>query len=73
MHKVRIHLDTQQDVEKFVSIARNIEEEVALEDNANHRVNAKSILGCLYSIEFEETYVTSENESTADKFHDFTW
>ena len=73
MHKIRINLVTQSDIEKFVSIARTIEEDVSLIDDANHCVNAKSILGCMYSVEFDKTWITSDSDKLADKFRDFVF
>lgn len=52
----------------FVSIANTIDCEVNLEDDAGHKVNAKSLMGCLYSMEFNELYVTSEYPNLSGKF-----
>lgn len=71
MTRLKISLDTQSQIKEFVEIANTIPEEVCLEDNNNHRVNAKSFLGCLYSIEFDEVFVTSECENLSNKFFKF--
>ena len=68
MQKVKIILDKQSDVVQFVSIANTIEQDVSLQDNEGHCVNAKSLMGCLYSLEFNELYVTSEYENLSSKF-----
>lgn len=68
MQKVRIVLDKQSDVVSFVAIATTIDEDVSLEDNEGHKVNAKSLMGCLYSLEFNELYVTSEYPNLSSKF-----
>lgn len=71
MFKVKVVLDTQSQIREFVDIANSIEEEVCLEDNHNHRVNAKSFLGCLYSVEFDEIFVTSTYQHLSTKFRKF--
>lgn len=71
MHKVKISLNTQSDIKQFVKLAQSIPEEVCLIDNANHCVNAKSIIGCLYSIEFDETFVVSDNPMISTTFREF--
>ena len=71
MVRLKIRLDTQSQIREFVEIANTIPEKVYLEDNDNHRVNAKSFLGCLYSIEFEEVFVASECENLSNKFFKF--
>lgn len=71
MHRVRVNLHTKSEVERFVEIARAIPDEVCLEDNNRHRVDAKSLLGCLYSVEFDEIYVTSDNPMISNKFKEF--
>lgn len=60
--RVKIRLDTFTDVNEFVAIASNIKEHVYLEDNANHKVDGKSLLGCLYSLEFNELYCSCETD-----------
>lgn len=68
MQKARIILDKQSDIVQFVAIANTIEEDVSLEDTEGHRVNAKSLMGCLYSLEFNELYVTSNYTNLSGKF-----
>lgn len=60
--RVKIRLDTFTAVNEFVEIASSIGENVYLEDNANHKVNGKSLLGCLYSLEFSELYCSCEKD-----------
>lgn len=71
MYRVKVRLDTYSQIQEFVSISNTIAGEVSLVDNANHCVNAKSILGCLYSIEFDEMYVISDDETILNKFVKF--
>lgn len=71
MQRARIRLETQKDVVDFVNIAETIEDEVYLVDNNLHRVSGKSLMGCLYSLEFNELYVESNYDGLSDKFKDF--
>lgn len=71
MCSMKIRLDTTSDVRKFVKIANTIQEDVFLKDSRKHCVNAKSLMGCLYSLEFEELYVESISNSIISKFDDF--
>lgn len=73
MCSMKIRLDTTSDVQKFVKIANTIQEDVFLKDSRKHCVNAKSLMGCLYSLEFEELYVECVNNSIVSKFDDFTF
>ena len=53
--KVKVRLDTMSDVQQFVNIASMVNEKVFLEDEEGHRVSAKSLLGALYSMEWDST------------------
>ena len=72
MNRIRVVIDTQTDVMKFVNIANSIEEEVILEDNTHFRADAKSLMGVMYGkFEFKELYVLSEYPNLTSKFIDF--
>lgn len=71
MHRVKVRLDTYKDVAEFVNIADTVEEDVYLVDNTYNRVNGKSLMGCLYSLEFEDLYVESECIELSSKFRKF--
>lgn len=71
MYKIKIRLDTQSEIKDFVDIANSIKSDISLVDNAGHNVNAKSFLGCLYSVEFDEVYVTSDDATICTKFNKF--
>nr|DAP55403.1 MAG TPA: phosphocarrier protein HPr [Caudoviricetes sp.] len=73
MYKIKINLETLSDIKNFVNIADTIPEEVCLIDNSGHKVSAKSLLGCMYSTEFDETYVISDSEAILDKFNEFVY
>lgn len=68
--KNKIRLDTMCDVNKFVNICASVQGEVHLTDKRHFRVNAKSLLGVMYSLEFEEVWVESE-EDIFNKISDF--
>ena len=63
MKKYKIVLDTVSDVTNFVknvSIARDAT--VTVTDGNGLRVNAKSIIGMLYALEFDELWCESDTE-----------
>ena len=63
MKKYKIVLDTVSDVNKFVSIANSVfNSTITVTDNNGLRVNAKSLMGMLYALEFEELWCESDAE-----------
>ena len=60
--KVKIRLDTGADAIKFSNIASALEGNINIVDNKGLRVSAKSILGMLYAMEFEELWCESEKD-----------
>lgn len=63
MKKYKIVLDTVSDVNKFVSIANEfLNSIITVTDNNGLRVNAKSLMGMLYALEFEELWCESDTE-----------
>lgn len=58
----RISLDTMSDVQKFVDVVSKVNSKVILEDNEGHRVSASSLLGALYSMEWECIYCHCEKD-----------
>lgn len=67
---VKIRLDTLSDAKEFVEIAKTLPGQIVIRDATGMRVNAKSLLGMLYAMEFEELYCESENDiySHIEKF-----
>ena len=63
--RTRIRLDTLSDVNSFVAVTSRIPEEISLEDNSGHRVSAQSLLGSLYSMEWDQVFVTCDRDITA--------
>jgi hypothetical protein len=51
-----------RDAQDFVSITSRQEGNIFITDNCGLRVNAKSVLGALYSLEFDELWCESEND-----------
>jgi len=61
--KVRIRLDTLSDVHAFVKIASSCAcGDVYITDGNGLKVSAKSILGALYALEFDELWCESEED-----------
>ena len=62
MKKYRIRLDTMADVNRFVGIATQIPGKLILTDDENFTVNGKSLLGAMYTFEWDQIFCQSENE-----------
>ena len=60
--KVQIRLETMRDVQDFVNIATRMHGNVYITDNAGLKVSAKSLLGALYSLEFEELWCEADED-----------
>jgi hypothetical protein len=59
--KVKINLETMSDVTKFVSITSMIDVPVHLA-NGDFRVSAKSLLGAVYTMEWDEVWCECEKD-----------
>lgn len=71
MHKYRIDLVTFRDVQRFVDVASRAPEPVYLTDGTELKVSAHSILGALYSLEWNDLYVVSDYENLYTLFKQF--
>lgn len=61
--KYKIILDTVSDVNTFVkNVTKETEATVTVTDNRGLRVNAKSLMGMLYALEFDELWCESDTE-----------
>lgn len=61
--KYKIILDTVSDVTTFVkNVTTAKDAEVTVTDNGGLRVNAKSLMGMLYALEFDELWCESDTE-----------
>lgn len=66
MMRNKIRLDTIQDATEFANIATTfVDHKITVTDGEGLTVNAKSVLGMVYSLEFDELYV----ESDIDIYH----
>ena len=60
--RIKIAMDTTAAAEKLTKLASTVDEEVYLEDGNGLKVRAKSILGSLHALEFEELWLVSEGD-----------
>lgn len=60
--KVKIRLDTFSDAKRFSDITSMLPGQVLITDNKGLCVSAKSILGALYSLEFDELWCEAEED-----------
>lgn len=60
--KAKIRLDTTNDAIQFSNLCLALPGQITITDNNGLRINAKSILGMLYALEFEELWCESEND-----------
>lgn len=60
--KAKIRLDTMHDAAKFVNTTSQLDGQIVVSDQKGLRVNAKSLMGMLYALEFEELWCESEND-----------
>lgn len=57
----KICLDTMSDVREFVKIVQDYDKHnIFITDGNQMRVNAKSIIGVLYSMEFDNIWIESD-------------
>ena len=57
----KISLDTMSDVREFVKIVQDYDKHnIFITDGNQMRVNAKSIIGVLYSMEFDNIWIESD-------------
>ena len=60
--RYRIRLETMADVNKFVGIATKVQGKLTLTDGENFTVNGKSLLGAMYTFEWERIFCESDTE-----------
>jgi hypothetical protein len=56
MTRTKIRLDTLSDIHRFVAAMGKIDAKIWLEDGEGNRVSARSLLGCIYSMEWVQIY-----------------
>ena len=59
--RVKVELETMNDVTQFVAIATQVAEPVHLVGN-DFRVSAKSLLGALYTMEWDDVWCECERD-----------
>lgn len=64
MVKFPIRLDTMKDVTSFVAVCAGCKNDVKLVDNCGNCVNGKSMLGVLYSLEFDQIFCVCEYDDS---------
>ena len=64
--RAKINLDTMKDINQFVAICAKVPAPVYITDGAGLRVSAKSVLGVMYSMEFDDIWCECEK----DIYHD---
>jgi hypothetical protein len=60
--KAKIRLDTMHDAAAFVKTVEPLGGKIIVSDSDGMRVNAKSLMGMLYALEFDEIWCESEND-----------
>ena len=60
--RYRIRLDTMADINRFVGIAGKCKGKVVLTDGDDFTVNGKSLLGAMYTFEWDRIFCESEDE-----------
>ena len=65
MTRTQIRLDTMNSINKFVETMSHLDDNVWLEDGSGIRVSAKSLLGCIYSLEWTRIYCFCERDINA--------
>jgi hypothetical protein len=62
--RARIRLDTLGDIKAFISTVAPVTENITLEDNDGHCVSAKSLMGAIYSMEWDAIYCNCDKDIT---------
>ena len=60
--RAKIRLDTMKDINQFVSICTKVAVPVYITDGAGLKVSAKSVLGVMYSMEFDDIWCESHED-----------
>ena len=71
MSKYKIQMETVKDAAKLAGIAELVNQELVLTDGNGFKVNAKSVMGAIYTLEFDEIWLESNEEIPYSMFKDF--
>lgn len=61
--RARIRLDTISDVNRFVNITSNLKQPITITDGNGLRVNAKSVIGVLHALEFDNLVCETKDDN----------
>lgn len=70
VHFYKLELNTMKEIKEFVEIATMLDTELMLTDNNDYTVSAKSLMGAIYALEWNELYLMSEKD-VYDSFESF--
>lgn len=59
---IKVKLDTIKDIKDFVEIVSNFTYNISLTDGEGMKVNAKSLIGVMYTTEWENVYCESKED-----------
>ena len=60
--RYKIRLDTMAEINRFVGVATKYPGKITLTDGDNFSVNGKSLLGALYTFEWDQIFCEAETE-----------
>ena len=60
--RYKIRLDTMAEINRFVALAGKHKGKIVLTDGDNFSVNGKSLLGAMYTFEWDQIFCESDTE-----------
>lgn len=60
--RAKIRLDTLKDINQFVGVCTRLPAQVYITDGRGLKVSAKSMIGVMYAMEFEEIWCECEED-----------
>ena len=60
--RAKVRLDTMKDINQFVAACAKVNKPVYIADGAGLKVSAKSVLGVMYSMEFDTIWCECEED-----------
>ena len=71
MSKYKIRMETAREAAKLANIAESFKQPIYLTDGQGMRVNAKSLMGAIYTLEFDEIWLESPQDLSYNAFKEF--
>ena len=71
MSRYKIQLTTFNDAARLAAAAEALDMPIYLTDGAGMKVSAKSVMGAIYSLEFEEIWLESDEDIPFNDFKEF--